>query len=326
MSEQSRFPDGHPAGFDLVSIGRVGIDLYPLQDRTPLAEVSAFGRYLGGSSANVAVAAARHGRRAALVSRTGDDDFGAFVRSELGRLGVDAREVLPLAEVRTTLAFCEIFPPDRFPLTFYRDPVAPELRIRAEELDLARIASAGVLWMSATSFSADPSREAHHAALEARAGRTAVLDLDHRAGFWPDDAAAARELESVWPRLTIAVGNLEECRIAVGESDPDRAADALLDRGLELAVVKLGPGGVLGATREERVRVPATPVEVVNGLGAGDAFGGALVHALLAGWPLGRLLRFASAAGAIVAGRRECSTAMPTTAEVEGLVTEGDAG
>jgi 5-dehydro-2-deoxygluconokinase len=123
------------------------------------------------------------------------------------------------------------------------------------------------------------------------------------------------------PHVTVAVGNREECEVAVGETEPDRAADALLDAGVELAIVKQGPRGVLGKTRSERVVVPPTPVEVVNGLGAGDAFGGSLVHGLLTGLPLEQMLRNANAAGAIVASRLECSTAMPTTAEIEQHVT-----
>jgi 5-dehydro-2-deoxygluconokinase len=122
--------------------------------------------------------------------------------------------------------------------------------------------------------------------------------------------------------VTVAVGNREECEVAVGESDPDRAAEALLDRGIELAIVKQGPRGVLARTRDERVAVEPFPVEVVNGLGAGDAFGGALCHGLLAGWPLERVLTFASVAGAIVASRLECSTAMPTDHEVEQLMSQ----
>jgi 5-dehydro-2-deoxygluconokinase len=97
----------------------------------------------------------------------------------------------------------------------------------------------------------------------------------------------------------------------------------LLDRGVDIAVVKRGPLGVLGRTRDESVLVAPTPVTVVNGLGAGDGFGGALCHALLEGWSLERCLRFANAAGAIVASRLECSTAMPTTAEVERVLTLG---
>jgi Sugar kinases, ribokinase family len=111
----------------------------------------------------------------------------------------------------------------------------------------------------------------------------------------------------------------------VGESDPDRAAEALLDKGIELAIVKQGPKGVLARTRDQRVEVEPFAVEVVNGLGAGDAFGGALCHGLLAGWPLERVLKFASVAGAIVASRLECSTAMPTDHEVEHLMGQQQA-
>jgi 5-dehydro-2-deoxygluconokinase len=120
----------------------------------------------------------------------------------------------------------------------------------------------------------------------------------------------------------VAVGNKEECEVAVGETEPRKAAEALLAAGVEVAIVKQGPKGVLGMTKDTVVEVPPTPVSVINGLGAGDGFGGALCHGLLAGWDLEQILRFANAAGAIVATRRECSTAMPYTAEVEALLEE----
>ena len=119
------------------------------------------------------------------------------------------------------------------------------------------------------------------------------------------------------PYVTVAVGNREECEVAVGETEPERAADALLDAGVELAVVKQGPKGVLAKTRTERVESPPIPIRPLNGLGAGDSFGGSLCHGLLAGWPLEKTLRQANAAGAIVASRLECSTAMPTEAEID---------
>jgi 5-dehydro-2-deoxygluconokinase len=117
------------------------------------------------------------------------------------------------------------------------------------------------------------------------------------------------------------VGNLDECDTAVGTRDPDRAADALLERGLEVAVVKQGPKGVLGRTATADVRVPPMLVDVVNGLGAGDAFGGSLCHGLLSGWPLERTLQFANAAGAIVASRLACADAMPTVSEVDAFLS-----
>jgi 5-dehydro-2-deoxygluconokinase len=144
-----------------------------------------------------------------------------------------------------------------------------------------------------------------------------VLDLDYRPMFWESAAAASEQVAPVLEQVTVVVGNREECAVAVGETDPHRAADALLERGVELAIVKQGPKGVLAKTRDEEVEVAPIEVDVVNGLGAGDAFGGALCHGILSGWGLERTIAFANAAGAIVASRRECSTAMPTSAEVD---------
>ncbi len=305
---------------DLVAMGRTGVDVYPLQHGVGLEDVETFQKFLGGSATNVAVAAARHGHSARLVTKVGDDAFGRYVRREAERLGVDPASIAVhhAAGPPTPVTFCEVHPPDDFPLSFYRWPTAPDLLLTEEDLPLEAIRGAGVFWATVTGLCQEPSRATHHAAWAAR-GRTrhTVLDLDWRPMFWADPAEASAEVGRALEQVTVAVGNREECEIAVGESDPHRAADALLERGLELAVVKRGPRGVLAATAEERVEVEPFPVEVVNGLGAGDSFGGALVHGLLSGWGLERTVRFANVAGAIVAGRLECSTAMPTTDEVE---------
>ena len=324
MPEGSREAPARP--LDLITIGRVSVDLYPLQDAVRLEDVRSFGKYLGGSSTNVAVAAARHGLRSAVITRTGDDPFGRYVHQELRKLGVDDRFVSPVAGLQTPIAFCEIFPPDHFPLWFYRAPIAPDMVIHPEELDLPAIEQAHIYWSTVSGLSAEPSRSAHHAAWDARGRRPlTVLDLDWRPTFWASREEATAQVAGALHKVTVAIGNTEECEIAVGESDPGRAADALLERGIELAIVKQGGRGVLGKTREEAVEVPAHQVRVVNGLGAGDGFGGAVCYGLLQGWPLERVLRFANVAGAIVAGRRECSTAMPTTAEVESIL-DGAAG
>ena len=278
---------------------------------------SRFGKFLGGSATNVAVAAARHGRKSAVISRTGNDPFGVFIHRTLRR----ARGRRPVRHrvdgLPTPITFCEIFPPDNFPLYFYRFPKAPDLVINPSELDLDAIRDARIYWSTVTGLSAEPSRSAHFAAWEARERRPiTVLDLDYRPMFWADPSEAHAQVSRALEYCTVAVGNREECEVAVGETDPDKAAQALLDRGLDLAVVKQGPRGTLARTRDERVEVPPYPVEVVNGLGAGDGFGGALCHGLLSGWPLEKIIRFANTAGAIVASRLECSTAMPTTEEV----------
>ncbi len=304
--------------FDVITMGRVGVDLYPLQTGVGLEDVTTFGKFLGGSATNVAVAAARHGRRTAVITRTGADPFGRFVHRALKELGVDDRYVSEVDGLPTPVTFCEIFPPDDFPLYFYRLPKAPDLVINAGELDLDAIRDSRIFWATVTGLSQEPSRHAHDVAWQARGRRPlTVLDLDYRPMFWESREAARTQVQRALGQVTVTVGNLDECETAVGERDPLRAAEALLDAGVELAVVKQGPKGVLARTRDETVEVAPMPVTVLNGLGAGDGFGGALCHGLLAGWPLERVLRFANAAGAIVASRLECSTAMPSTDEVE---------
>lgn len=309
---------------DVVTIGWAGVDLYPLQDGVGLDLAETFGKYLGGSAAHVAVAAARHGLRSAIITRTGDDSFGHFVRSEIARLGVSDRFVEPIAGLMTPVTFCEIFPPDDFPLYFYRPAKAPDLAITEDSLDFEAIRSARVFWATATGLSEEPSREAHFAAWQQR-GRAplTVLDLDYRPSLWASPVDAASLVERALTHVTVAIGNIDECEVATGESNPRRAAAALLDQGVELAIVKLGAAGALAMTQQDEVTVPAVKVRVVNGLGAGDGFGGALCYGLLRAWPLKRSLQFASAAGAIVASRRECATAMPTTHEVTELMSAG---
>ena len=309
--------------FDVLTIGRVGIDLYPLQDNVGLEDVETFSKSIGGSATNVAIAAAKHGQRTAVITRTGPDAFGRFVHQELTRMGVSDRYVSEVPDLLTPLAFCENYPPDHFPLQFYRLPIAPDLVINPDELDLSAIADAGIYWSTVTGLSAEPSRAAHHAAWRARGRKPhTILDLDYRPVFWKEKSQASEQVRAALSQVTIAIGNKEECEVAVGETEPRRAAEALLDAGVEIAIVKQGPKGVLGMTRDTFVEVPPTPVMPVNGLGAGDSFGGAFCHGLLEGWDLETILRFANAAGAIVATRRECSTAMPTTDEVQSLLKE----
>ena len=307
--------------YEVLTMGRIGVDVYPLQVGVGLESVETFGKYLGGSPTNVAVAAARYGRRSAVITRTGDDPFGRYIHTALQGFGVADRFVTAVDGLPTPVTFCEIFPPDDFPLYFYRQPKAPDLEIRVDELDLDAIRSADVFWVTGTGLSTEPSRTATMAALEARGRRgITVLDLDYRPMFWPDAATAHQAIAAALLHVTVAVGNLDECEVAVGERDPRAAAKAIRATGVELAVVKQGPAGVLGDDGTTAVVVPPVTIEVVNGLGAGDAFGGALCHGLLAGWDIERTLRFGNAAGAIVASRLACADAMPTADEVEALL------
>jgi 5-dehydro-2-deoxygluconokinase len=307
--------------YDVITIGRIGVDIYPLQVGVGLDEVTSFGKFLGGSASNVAVAAAKYGLKSAVITRTGADSFGRYLQNELTRLGVDNRFVSEVSGLNTPVVFCEIYPPDDFPLYFYRDPIAPDLIINANELDLDAISQAKIYWSTVTGLSQEPSRNAHHVAWDARAKKQhTILDLDYRPMFWASKDLASAEVEKALSKVTIAIGNKEECEVAVGETDPIRAADALLERGVEIAVVKQGPKGVLAKTKDEFVEVPPYFVDVVNGLGAGDSFGGAFCYGMLQGWGLEKVLKFANIAGAIVATRLECSTAMPTFEEVDEIL------
>jgi 5-dehydro-2-deoxygluconokinase len=312
--------------YDLITMGRVGVDIYPQQIGVPLAEVTSFSKFLGGTATNVAVAAARLGARAAVITKVGDDPFGPYVRRALEDFGVDARFVGTHPALRTPVVFCEIHPPDDFPLLFYREPTAPDMTLEPGELDLDAIRAARVFWTTGTGLSAEPSRAATLAALEARAdapeGAITVHDLDWRPMFWPEPDTAGELQREALSHATVAVGNRDEVEVAVGTRDPAEASARLLELGLEIAIVKQGPDGVLARTHDAVVEVPPIRLEVVNGLGAGDAFGGALVHALLNGWDIERAVRLANAAGAYVASQLACADAMPSMDELTPLLGE----
>jgi 5-dehydro-2-deoxygluconokinase len=311
--------------FDVLTMGRVSVDLYPEQSGVPLAEVRTFAKSLGGSPTNVAVAAARLGRKTAVITQVGVDGFGPYVRSALRGFGVDDRFVGTDPELRTPVVFCELHPPDHFPLLFYRQPTAPDIRLRLEELDLEAIQRARIFWTTGTGLSDEPSRTATLGALEARGrGGITIHDLDFRRSLWPEPDSAGAYQRCALKLATVAIGNLEEVAVAVGEVPPEIAARRILNLGPELAIVKLGGKGVIVAWEREVARVDPVAVDVVNGLGAGDAFGGAVCHGLLAGWDPVRVVRFAAAAGALVAGRLACADAMPTEREVLQLMAAAE--
>jgi 5-dehydro-2-deoxygluconokinase len=310
---------------DVLTVGRVGVDLYPQQSGVPLSQVSSFARFLGGTATNVAVAAARLGRRAAVLTKVGADDFGTYVRDALTGFGVDPQFVGTAPELLTPVVFCALDPPEDPPLLFYRLPVAPDLTLEPADVPWDVVRDVALLWVTGTGVSAEPARGTQLEMLRRRGrpagGRHTVLDLDWRPMFWASPQDARREYSRMLEHVDVAVGNRAEVEVAVGTADPDEAARRLLGHGLEMVIVKLGADGVLVATPQGSTRVAAQRVHVVNGLGAGDAFGGALVHGLLAGWDPERCTRYANAAGGIVAGRLACADAMPTLDELEAVVS-----
>ncbi|MFI6985590.1 5-dehydro-2-deoxygluconokinase [Embleya sp. NPDC050154] len=324
MTAPERVPASAPAagaGIEVLTVGRVGVDLYPQQSGVPLDRVESFARSLGGTATNVAVAAARLGRRSAVLTKVGPDPFGTFVRTALADFGVDPAWVATHERLLTPVVFCALDPPEDPPLLFYRLPVAPDLTLTDEDVPWDLVRDVPVLWVTGTGVSTEPSRGTHRRMLAVRGRRThTVLDLDYRPMFWPDRETAARRIGELVDEATVVVGNRTEVEVAVGTADPDEAARRLLDRGVRLVLVKKGADGVLVATPDGSATVTPRRVEVVCGLGAGDAFGGALVHGLLAGWEPTRIAEYANAAGALVAGRLACADAMPTDAEIEKLV------
>ncbi|MEW2521871.1 5-dehydro-2-deoxygluconokinase [Actinacidiphila alni] len=313
------------AAYDVITVGRVGVDLYPEQSGVGLADVRSFAKSLGGTASNVAVAGARLGLRTALLSGVGDDPFGGYVRGALRDFGVDDALVTTVPGVQTPVVFCELFPPDDFPIYFYRRPVAPDQCLAPDRLDRAAVRAARALWITGSALAVEPTRSTVFAALEAREGGEVWFDLDWRPGFWADPAEAPDLYARALSYASVAVGNVAEAEVATGSRDPETAAGLLLRHGVRTAIVKQGPAGVLGRTAREQHVVPPVPVKAVNGLGAGDAFGGALCAGLLSGAPLPDTLRAANAAGALVAARLACADAMPTRAEIDAMLAAPDA-
>jgi 5-dehydro-2-deoxygluconokinase len=312
---------------DVLTVGRVGVDFYAEELHAGFIQARRFQKSVGGSPTNVAVAAARLGRRAAVFTKVGDDGLGAYVRHALAEeFDVDTAFVGTHPTLQTPIVVAVLDPPEDPQFVFYREPRAPDSTILPDEVDLDVVRAVPILWISAGALAVEPSRGTTRTLLAERERRRhTILDLDYRPSFWDAEEEARREIGGAVSKATVAVGNRTECKIAVGTGDPDAAADELLACGLEIAVVKMGSEGVLVATADERRVIPPLEVDVVCGLGAGDAFGGALCHGLLAELSPFEAIELANAAGAIVAARLLCADAMPTKQEVEDLLERSGA-
>ena len=295
---------------DVAVLGRVGIDLYPNQLSTPLREVRTYTRFVGGFAGNVVTGLARLGLTPAIVSRIGPDPHGEFVRDFLSAEGVDVRFLAVDPRLMTPPTFCEVWPPDRFPITFYRYPTAPDWQLAPDDFDGAEVAAAPFLLATGTGLAQSPSRETTLAALEAHAGTT-IFDLDWRPTLWAQAADYGRLARTAATHADIVIGNEEEVEAAA------RDPHALLELGVRTLVLKRGERGALLFHEGREVDVPGHPVEVVNGLGAGDAFVATFVQSLHADLPVDEAVRRGSVAGAIVASQLACSEAMPTLEELE---------
>ena len=295
---------------EVAVIGRLSADIYPTQIRTPLRQQRSFTRYVGGFAGNVCTGLARLQVRTAIVSKVGNDGHGEFIRDFLSGEGVDVGWLGIDSTLNTPVVFCEIWPPDRFPLLFYRLPTCPDWELTTDDFDVDAAADAAVLLGSGTQLARDKSRAAEMAALERHRNR-AVFDLDYRPMFWPDLQAYRDAVKWALRHAEIVVGNEEEVSAATGLSDAREGVTALRTLGPTVVVLKRGGEGAILFDGDRVVEVPPVRMEVVNGLGAGDAFLAAFTHGLLRGMDLETAVRRANWAGAYVASQIPCSEAMP---------------
>lgn len=304
---------------EVVVMGRLSADLYPTQIRTPLREQRNFTRYVGGFAGNVCTGLARLQVGTAIVSKVGHDGHGEFIRDFLSREGVDVGWLGTDQTLNTPIVFCEIWPPDRFPLLFYRTPTCPDWELTTDDFDLDAVADAPILLVSGTGLAREKSRSAHMAALE-RHRHTAIVDLDYRPSFWPTPAAYQDAVQGVLPHADVVVGNEDEVRAATGSDDPRQGIAALRAFGPRVLILKRGGEGAVLFEGDRMLEVAPVKMEVVNGLGAGDAFLAAVTHGLLRGVDLGTAVRRANWAGAYVASQVPCSEAMPSLKDVNAAV------
>jgi 5-dehydro-2-deoxygluconokinase len=304
---------------DVLAMGRSSIDLYAHEIGVPMTEVKSFDAYVGGCPTNISVGTRRLGLRSALLTAVGEDEVGDFVLAFLNREGVDTSGIPRKRGSRTSAVIMSIQPPDRFPLTFYREGCA-DRQLTVDDVDRSPIDEAAIVVLTGTGLSHEPARQAtHHAAARARrAGARVLVDIDYRPDQWTDRDAFEREMRALLARAHLAVGTEEEVRAATGEDDAGAAAARLLALGLEALVLKRGEhGSRVYEPNRTPVDVAGFKIDVLNVLGAGDAFASGFIYGLRQGWPLAKAARTGNATGAIVVTRHGCANFMPTWAEVE---------
>ena len=301
-------------------MGRLSADIYPAEIRTPLREQRNYVRYVGGFAGNVSTGLARLQVRTAIVSKVGDDGHGEFIRDFLTGEGVDTGWLRIDHTLNTPVVFCEIWPPDRFPLLFYRTPTCPDWELTTDDFDLGAVAEVPILLASGTGLARDKSRAAHMAALEGHR-HTTIFDLDYRPTFWSGPDAYQRAVRAALPRADIVVGNEDEVRAATGVDGPRQGIASLRTLGPRVVILKRGGDGAALFDDDRVVEVPPVRMEVVNGLGAGDAFLASVTHGLLRGIELESAVRRANWAGAYVASQVPCSEAMPYLKDVNAAVS-----
>ena len=309
--------------YDVLAIGRSSIDLYAHEIGRAMADVRSFDAYVGGCPTNVSVGTRRLGLRSALLTAVGDDQVGDFVTAFLEREQVDTRFIPRKAGRRTSAVILTIQPPDKFPLTFYRDNCA-DRALTIEDVGRAPVGDSRVVFVTGTGLSHEPARDATlAAAATARAaGVPVVVDIDYRADQWDNAAAFSTQMQTLLRSATLAVGTEEELAAASGAAEVAAGAATLLDSGIQALILKRGArGSTIFRPDTPPVDVAPFPIEVLNVLGAGDAFASGFLYGYLQGWTLERAARMGNACGAIVVTRHGCANFMPTLDEVSAFVS-----
>ena len=322
--------------YDLICLGRLAVDLYAQQPGARLEDATSFAKYLGGSSANAAFGAARLGLRTAMLSRVGDDHMGRFLLETLAREGCDVGHVGIDRERLTALVLLGIKDRDTFPLIFYRENCA-DMAVDEADIDEAFIASSRALAITGTHFSTPRVHAASSKALAfaKKHGVRTVLDIDYRPVLWgltgrgdgetrfiANDGVTAH-LQAMLPQFDLIVGTEEEFHIAGGSSDLLAALRAVRAITKAMLVVKRGAQGcnvIDGAVPASMDDVPmyrGARVDVLNVLGAGDAFMAGFLYGWLRDQGIERSCAYANACGAIVVSRHGCAPAMPSRAELD---------
>lgn len=307
----------------VVTVGRVSIDLYAREAGAAFRDDQTFSKSVGGSPTNVAVAASRLGHHATLVTKVGGDELGGYVVERLRGWGVDTTHIGVARGNLTPVVLAALDPPEEPKLIFHRQPDAPDTTLVTSDLPEDLLQSCDVFWMSGCALSRGSTAVASVEWLQRRNRRQhTVLDLDYRPSFWGSVDDAQRAAQAAIDYCSVVVGNRTECEMALGTGEPQAAVDMLLDRGVTLAIVKMGAAGVLLATANERVTVAPLRITLVCGLGSGDAFGGALIHGLVNGWDVRTIGEHANAAGAYVATQLTCADAMPDIARLTSFMND----
>ncbi|GHO46111.1 5-dehydro-2-deoxygluconokinase [Ktedonospora formicarum] len=332
--------------YDIIAMGRSSIDLYSNDVGSPFVDITNFAAYVGGCPTNISVGTRRLGLNVALLTAVGEDQVGDFILRFLEREGVETRFIPHKKERRSSAVVLGIEPPDRFPLTYYRDNCA-DIALTIDDVLATPIASSRALLISGTGLSQEPSRSATLFAAEVarQAGVTVLLDIDFRADQWHDQRAFGVTLRSALRLVDIVLGTEDEINAlmltdtnqvqlthsqisdARVSGNTSLAIQAMLELGPQQVIQKRGSASTLihsvsNGQPAEPLEVPGFPVEVQNILGAGDAFASGILYGLVNGWDWYKTVRLANACGAILVTRHGCANFMPTHDEVMAFIEE----